>query len=74
MSRYAPMKTADPTRDDLSPEYWRLRAAEVREAVKGIVHPKNKKILEQVARSYDEMANLLEQGSPSERLRPPHDI
>jgi hypothetical protein len=68
------MSTADPTRDSLSPEYWRMRAAEVREAIKGIAHPKNRKILEEVAKSYEEMAALVEQGPPTVRVRPPDSI
>jgi hypothetical protein len=66
--RFLPMiSTAHPKGDSLSPQYWRTRAQEVRQAIIGIAHPKNKKILEQVAKSYDEMADLLEQGPPNVR-------
>ena len=43
----------------LKPRYWRERAAEAREAAKD-VHPANRKILEDVAQSYEEMADLME--------------
>jgi hypothetical protein len=71
MFRFVSMSTADPKGDSLSPQYWRMRAGEVRTAIKGIAHPKNKKILEQVAKSYDEMADLLEQGPPNVRWPSP---
>jgi hypothetical protein len=45
--------------DDLSPAYWRGRAAEARLAAAD-VHPANRKILDEVAASYEEMADLLE--------------
>jgi len=45
--------------DDLSPAYWRLRAREVWETARE-AHPLNRKILEDVAVSYEEMADLLE--------------
>jgi hypothetical protein len=44
----------------LQSEYWRQRAHEAREAIKDITNPANKKILEEVARSYEEMAELIE--------------
>jgi hypothetical protein len=63
------MSITDPKGDNLSPRYWRARAEEVRQAIAGIAHPENRKILEQVAKSYDEMADLLEQGPPNVRWR-----
>jgi hypothetical protein len=45
---------------ELRPGYWRQRAQEAREAIKDITNPANKKILEEVAQSYDEMADLME--------------
>jgi hypothetical protein len=45
--------------EDLSPAYWRGRAEEARLAAAD-VHPANRKILDEVAASYEEMADLLE--------------
>jgi len=58
----------------LRSEYWRQRAREARDAIKDIANPANKKILEEVAQSYEEMADLMEghdrfAGAP--RHRPP---
>jgi hypothetical protein len=44
----------------LQPAYWRERAKETRDAAKDISHPANRKILEDVAQSYEEMADLVE--------------
>jgi hypothetical protein len=44
----------------LQPSYWRQRAKEAREAAKDIINPANRKILEDVAKSYDDMADLME--------------
>ena len=58
----------------LQPGYWRQRAAEAREGAKGIVHPANRKILEDVAISYEEMADLMEKHQrstvPARRIAP----
>lgn len=43
----------------LQPDYWRQRAKEAREAARE-VHPGNRRILEDVAQSYEEMADLME--------------
>lgn len=51
----------------LHPDYWRQRATEAREAARD-VHPANRKILEDVAQSYEEMADLMEK---HERPAPP---
>jgi len=53
------MTPTKPANDELSPNYWRERAREAREAAKE-VHPMNRKILEEVAASYEEMADLME--------------
>jgi hypothetical protein len=44
----------------LRSEYWRQRAQEAREAIKDITNTANKRILEEVAQSYEEMADLME--------------
>ncbi|HEX4508282.1 MAG TPA: hypothetical protein VH722_21320 [Alphaproteobacteria bacterium] len=44
----------------LQPDYWRQRARETREAAREVGHPGNRKILEEVAVSYEEMADLME--------------
>jgi hypothetical protein len=44
----------------LHPSYWRQRAAEARQAAKDIVNPANRKILDEVVRSYEDMADLME--------------
>ena len=58
----------------LQPCYWRQRAKEAREGAKGIVHPANRKILEDVAISYEEMADLMEKHErpavPARRITP----
>jgi len=51
----------DPT--ILQPDYWRQRAKEARDAARE-VHPGNRKILEDVAQSYEEMADLMEKHEP----------
>jgi len=53
------MTSKTPANDEFSPRYWRERAREAREAAKE-VHPMNRKILEEVAVSYEEMADLME--------------
>jgi hypothetical protein len=53
------MIPSHPTKKELSPTYWRQRAKEVRDAARD-VHPINRKILEEVAASYEEMADLME--------------
>jgi len=53
------MTSDTPATDGLSPSYWRERAREAREAARE-VHPMNRKILEEVAASYEEMADLME--------------
>jgi len=60
----------DPT--ILQPKYWRQRAGEAREAAKDVVHPANRKILEDVARSYEEMADLMEKHERSAGPAPPN--
>jgi len=45
----------------LRSEYWRQRAQEAREAVNDITNPANKRVLEEVAQSYEEMADLMEE-------------
>lgn len=53
------MTPRTPANDEFSPRYWRERAQEAREAARD-VHPMNRKILEDVAASYEEMADLME--------------
>jgi hypothetical protein len=60
----------DFTPDTLSPAYWRRWADRAREAARD-VHPVNRQILEDVAISYEEMAQLVESHRPRPAVRQP---
>lgn len=57
-SRWLAMTTRDNDQDLLSAGYWRQRAAETRAAINDVSHA-NRDILEQVAKSYEEMADMM---------------
>jgi len=62
------MNPTHSAKKELSPTYWRRRAQEVREAAKDV--QVNKAILEEVAASYEEMADLMEcRARPKTRSR-----
>jgi len=58
------------TQETLSPAYWRQWADKAREAARD-VHPLNRQILEDVAISYEEMAQLVEDRHPKPTKRRP---